>query len=345
MRLKPSFRVSSCFFLPHPGSSHQTCCHKQALVSMTSAPRPLAAVPFPPPSLVNLFDIQVSVSLKRGLFHPGRRNSLPTPVSGLENSMDCMVHGTAKSRTRLSDFHLPGPCSRFGFGAFPKGALSCKSPPLATVTFGVCWLTLAHAGLWEPAAGISPAPSPVLSHGQLEIGTVQVFIVSATHQGLFVCVFVPRGPVTQHVSGHAACWPILFPLQAVRALAQPPRPTCSPPSLCPGLTHSMMWVSSVLWVPHPPPCLLLDHTKAKFDVFPPSDSEDLERIWQNITFWTPSSFYGLVWSIPVSISMVQFSKGDTVPKKCVLLFPKEKIESEQFSIPQGWVVWAERNKS
>ena len=26
--------------------------------------------------------------------------------SGLENSMDCIVHGVAKSRTRLSDFHF-----------------------------------------------------------------------------------------------------------------------------------------------------------------------------------------------------------------------------------------------
>ena len=28
------------------------------------------------------------------------------PVSGLENSMDCIVHGAAKSQTRLSDFHF-----------------------------------------------------------------------------------------------------------------------------------------------------------------------------------------------------------------------------------------------
>ena len=27
--------------------------------------------------------------------------------SGLENSMDCIVHGVAKSWTRLSDFHFP----------------------------------------------------------------------------------------------------------------------------------------------------------------------------------------------------------------------------------------------
>ena len=27
-------------------------------------------------------------------------------ASGLENSMDCIVHGVAKSQTRLSDFHF-----------------------------------------------------------------------------------------------------------------------------------------------------------------------------------------------------------------------------------------------
>ena len=30
----------------------------------------------------------------------------PFQYSGLENSMDCIVHGVAKSWTRLSDFHL-----------------------------------------------------------------------------------------------------------------------------------------------------------------------------------------------------------------------------------------------
>jgi len=30
----------------------------------------------------------------------------PLQYSGLENSMDCIVHGVAKSQTRLSDFHL-----------------------------------------------------------------------------------------------------------------------------------------------------------------------------------------------------------------------------------------------
>ena len=30
----------------------------------------------------------------------------PIQYSGLENSMDCIVHGVAKSQTRLSDFHF-----------------------------------------------------------------------------------------------------------------------------------------------------------------------------------------------------------------------------------------------
>ena len=37
---------------------------------------------------------------------PGERNSYPLQYSGLENSMDCIVHQVAKSRTRLSDFHF-----------------------------------------------------------------------------------------------------------------------------------------------------------------------------------------------------------------------------------------------
>ena len=38
---------------------------------------------------------------------PGEGKSYPLQYSGLENSMECVVHGVAKSRTRLSDFHFP----------------------------------------------------------------------------------------------------------------------------------------------------------------------------------------------------------------------------------------------
>ena len=37
---------------------------------------------------------------------PGEGNGYPLQYSGLENSRDCIVHGVAKRRTRLSDFHL-----------------------------------------------------------------------------------------------------------------------------------------------------------------------------------------------------------------------------------------------
>ena len=40
---------------------------------------------------------------------PGEGKGYPLQYSGLENSMDCIVHGVTKSRTRLSDFHLTFP--------------------------------------------------------------------------------------------------------------------------------------------------------------------------------------------------------------------------------------------
>ena len=36
---------------------------------------------------------------------PGEGKSYPLQYSGRENSMDCIVHGVAKSWTKLSDFH------------------------------------------------------------------------------------------------------------------------------------------------------------------------------------------------------------------------------------------------
>ena len=37
---------------------------------------------------------------------PGEGKGYPLHYSGLENSMDCIVHGVTKSRTQLSDFHF-----------------------------------------------------------------------------------------------------------------------------------------------------------------------------------------------------------------------------------------------
>ena len=37
---------------------------------------------------------------------PGEGNGYPLQYSGLENSMDCIVHGVTKSQTGLSNFHF-----------------------------------------------------------------------------------------------------------------------------------------------------------------------------------------------------------------------------------------------
>ena len=37
---------------------------------------------------------------------PGEGKDYPLQYSGLENSMDCIVHGVTKSRTQLSDFYF-----------------------------------------------------------------------------------------------------------------------------------------------------------------------------------------------------------------------------------------------
>ena len=37
---------------------------------------------------------------------PGEGNGYPLQYSGLENSMDCIVHWVTKSQTQLSDFHF-----------------------------------------------------------------------------------------------------------------------------------------------------------------------------------------------------------------------------------------------
>ena len=37
---------------------------------------------------------------------PGEGTGYPVHYSGLENSMNCIVHGVAKSQTLLSDFHF-----------------------------------------------------------------------------------------------------------------------------------------------------------------------------------------------------------------------------------------------
>jgi len=54
-------------------------------------------------STCNVGDLGLIPGLGRS---PGEGKGYPLQYSGLENFMDCIVHGVAKSQTRLSNFHF-----------------------------------------------------------------------------------------------------------------------------------------------------------------------------------------------------------------------------------------------
>ena len=54
-------------------------------------------------SICNVGDLGSIPGLGRS---PGEGKGYPLQYSGLENSMDCMVHGIAKSWTQLSYYHF-----------------------------------------------------------------------------------------------------------------------------------------------------------------------------------------------------------------------------------------------
>ena len=54
-------------------------------------------------SACNAGDLGLIPELRR---FPEEGKGYPLQYSGLENSIDCIAHGVAKSRTRLSNFHF-----------------------------------------------------------------------------------------------------------------------------------------------------------------------------------------------------------------------------------------------
>ena len=60
---------------------------------------------------------------------PGEGKGYPLQYSGLENSVDCINHGVAKSRTQLSDFYSH-------FSHWFCNFMSCFSLKGITVTMG-----------------------------------------------------------------------------------------------------------------------------------------------------------------------------------------------------------------
>ena len=56
-------------------------------------------------SACNVEDLGSIPGLGRSREGKGEQNGYPLQYCGLENSMDCTVHGVTKSRTQPSDFH------------------------------------------------------------------------------------------------------------------------------------------------------------------------------------------------------------------------------------------------
>ena len=64
---------------------------------------------------------------------PGEGIGYPLLYSGLENSMDCIVHGVAKGRTGLSDFHF----HFFTFSAWHQNRCSIMNGPQKAAKAGM----------------------------------------------------------------------------------------------------------------------------------------------------------------------------------------------------------------
>ena len=100
-------------------------------------------------SICNAGDLSSIPGLGRS---PGEGKGYPLQYSGLENSMDCIVHGVTKSRTWLSNFHFPN-----------EAAVSHLLSPRSPVALGKLHpsLTLSPQRLMAPTVA-SPECSPSL---------------------------------------------------------------------------------------------------------------------------------------------------------------------------------------
>ena len=79
-------------------------------------------------------------SIPRLGISPEKGNSYAFRYSGLENSMDCMVHGVAKSQKWLSDFHFNSEVCQTVFTSFYS--LFCSPSVISTILFQLIHLFL-----------------------------------------------------------------------------------------------------------------------------------------------------------------------------------------------------------
>ena len=84
---------------------------------------------------------------------PGERKGYPLQYSGLENSMDCIVHGAAKSQTGLSNFDFTLSLH------FPHCPHALSPIPIIPITS--LW-TSAPVSNWYPFPDLCPTPCSVL---------------------------------------------------------------------------------------------------------------------------------------------------------------------------------------
>ena len=89
---------------------------------------------------------------------PGEGKGYPLQYSGLENPMDCIVHGVAKSQTWLSDFHfLQRKCPSFSLYSWNTAVLptyiTCRHRCCLAIVFRNTSRThQVSPGWWKPPA-------------------------------------------------------------------------------------------------------------------------------------------------------------------------------------------------
>ena len=86
-------------------------------------------------STCNAEDLDLIPGLGRS---PGEGNGYPLHYSGLENSMDCIVHEVAKSQTWLSNFHFTSL-----LGIYPKETKTGSPRDICTPLITAVWFTTA----------------------------------------------------------------------------------------------------------------------------------------------------------------------------------------------------------
>ena len=97
MKEMTSARPDACIFLDIEDGQISSCQRFSSLLLNSGFP----GVSTSKESTCNVGDPGSIPGLQRS---PGEGNSYPLQYDGLENSMDCIVHGVTQSQTLLSDF-------------------------------------------------------------------------------------------------------------------------------------------------------------------------------------------------------------------------------------------------